>query len=76
MSITSTQKIIKVGSSGAITIPAKVLKELNATYGDSIEVEFHAVQRAAASDEKMELVALTQRLIKRHEEALKNLSDR
>lgn len=74
-SITTTQKIIKVGSSGAVTIPAKIMKQFGATYGDNIEVEFHPVVKTP-SDDKVELVALTQQLIKRHEQALKNLSQR
>jgi antitoxin component of MazEF toxin-antitoxin module len=74
-SVTTTQKIIKVGSSGAVTIPAKVMKQFGAVYGDNIEVEFRPVVQMP-SDDKVELVTLTQKLIKRHEQALKNLSQR
>lgn len=76
MNTIAIQKIIKVGSSGAVTVPAKILKSFNASFGDEIEVEFRAVKKPAAPADKVELVELTQRLIKRHEQALKNLSQR
>lgn len=72
--IQSTQKVIRVGSSGAVTIPAKEMKRLGITYGDELRVTYEPVN--GPDQEKVELVALTQKLIKRHETALKNLSQR
>jgi death-on-curing protein len=72
--IRSTQKVIKVGSSGAVTIPAKEMKRLGITYGDELNVTFEPIEKA--SSENVQLVALTQRLIERHKVALKNLSQR
>lgn len=72
--IQTTQKVIKVGSSGAVTIPAKEMRRLGITYGDEVRVTFDSVTKV--SPETVELVALTQKLIKRHEAALKNLSQR
>lgn len=72
---TTTQKVIRVGSSGAVTVPAKIMKQLGATYGDQIEVAFRAAPKQVDAN-KVELVALTQKLIRRHEQALKNLSQR
>jgi len=72
--IKSTQKVIKVGSSGAVTIPAKAMKRLGVTYGDELSVSFEPVNKL--DKDQVELVALTQKLIKRHKAALKNLSQR
>lgn len=36
--IHSTQKIIRIGSSGGVTIPAKELKRQNIKFGDEVEV--------------------------------------
>jgi len=72
--IHSIQKVIKVGSSGAVTIPAKEMKRLGITYGDELKVSFEPVDTPPA--DKVELVTLTQKLIKRHQKALDDLSQR
>lgn len=72
--IQSIQKIIKVGSSAAVTIPAKEMKRLGVKPGDELKVTYEVVENVPA--DKVELVGLTQKLIKRHEKALKNLSQR
>lgn len=74
MTIRSIQKVIKVGSSLAVTIPAKDAKYLHIQPGDELEVEYKVPQ--AVDAQKVELVELTQKLIARHEAALKNLSQR
>lgn len=73
--IQSIQKVIKVGSSGAVTIPAKEMKRLGITYGDELKVTYEPV-RPEPDQAKVELVALTQKLIQRHQKALDNLSQR
>ncbi len=75
MSTIAQQKILKVGSSGAVTVPARVMKQYGVAFGDTIEVEFRPVEKQP-STETLELVALTQKLIKRHKQALDNLSQR
>lgn len=72
--IQSTQKLVKVGSSDMITVPAHVKKELNAKTGDQVKVTFEPVNQPTAHD--IEVVAIAQKLIKRHHQALKNLSQR
>ncbi len=74
MTITTTQKIIKIGTSAGVTIPAKELKNLNLEVGDEVEIKITPTQKTL--DETAELVALTQKLIKRHKKALDNLSQR
>ncbi len=72
--IQSIQKVIKIGSSGGVTIPAKEMKRQNIKFGD--EVKITIVPTNVINGDNVELVKLTQKLIKRHEQALKNLSQR
>ncbi len=74
--IESIQKVIKIGSSAAVTLPAKDVKRLGIQYGDEIKIAYEPVSKTAPNPEKVELVALTQKLIKRHQKALDNLSQR
>ncbi len=74
MTIRSIQRIIKVGDSAAVTIPARDFKHLGVEFGDDIEVTYKRIQKPQEQTE--EIVALTQKLINRHERALKNLSQR
>lgn len=74
MKITSIQKVIKVGSSLAVTIPARDAKAAGLNVGDELEASFTVVEKPQAH--QVEVVALTQKLIKRHEQALKNLNQR
>lgn len=74
MTFTTTQKAIKVGTSAAVTIPAKEWKRMGLEFGDEIKVTFEPVSKL--KPETVEFVALTQKLIKRHQKALKNLADR
>lgn len=73
MSITTTRKVIKVGTSAGVTIPANDLKRLGLTYGDDLVVRF---EKPPVNSHKAEVVELTQKLIRRHKQALKNLSQR
>jgi antitoxin component of MazEF toxin-antitoxin module len=74
MSITTTQKVIKVGDSLAVTIPAKDARRLSVKKGDQLNVSFEKATDSV--EQKAEIVELTQKLIARHEKALKNLSQR
>jgi len=73
MSITTTQKVIKVGTSLAVTVPAKDARRLGVGQGDELKVSFEKPQ---VDSHKVEVVELTQKLIKRHQKALDNLSQR
>ena len=74
MKITSMQKVIKVGDSLAVTIPAKDARYNNLQVGEILEVDLK--RPAMPSQHKVEVVELTQKLRSRHKEALKNLSQR
>lgn len=73
MTITTTQKIIRIGTSLAVTIPAKEARRLGVTQGDDLRVNF---EKPEIDRHKVEVVELTQKLIKRHQKALDNLSRR
>lgn len=73
MAIKSVQKVIKIGDSLGVTIPAKDARRLNVKKGDEIHVSY---DKPKVDSQTIEVVAVTQDLIKRHKKALKNLSQR
>jgi antitoxin component of MazEF toxin-antitoxin module len=74
MVIKSIQKVIKVGDSLAVTIPAKEAKYNNVKVGEMLEMN---LKRPDTVDQQnIQVVELTQKLIARHKKALKNLSQR
>lgn len=73
MTVTTIQNTIKIGTSTGVTLPAKELKRLGVKMGDPLKITFEPV---SVDNDRLELVALTQKLIKRHEKALKNLAER
>ncbi len=74
MTIRTTQKIIKIGTSAGVTLPARDLKNAGFKVGDDVEI---SVKHSPFVDEhKIKVVELTQQLIARHKKALKNLSQR
>ena len=72
--IQSTQKMVKVGSSDMITVPAHVKRELKVATGDKLKVTYELADQPSAHD--VEVIAITQKLIARHKKALDNLSQR
>ncbi len=69
MTITITQKIIKIGTSRGVTIPAKDLKALEVEAGDELKVTIEAVKPRKISDEYAAFK-------ERYGETLKNLANR
>ena len=72
------QKVFRVGSSAAVTIPKKSLKELCLKIGDSVAVTVNAAHKrltveASVSADK-ELIAWTDSFIKKYKPALKALA--
>lgn len=51
--IQSIQKVIKIGTSGGVTIPAKELKRLNIAFGDEVEVIVRPLHSSTDSDQKV-----------------------
>jgi len=69
------RKVIKIGSSLGVTIPRNEVKDLNIAQGDEINVAFTPSQ-LKPSKHDIEIFTLTQKLIKRHKIALKNLANK
>ncbi len=70
MTITTTQKIIKIGTSRGVTLPARDLKQLKAELGDEVRITIEVVDR---SRDVLDDYAEFQ---KQYGETLKNLSQR
>ena len=51
--IQSIQKVIKIGSSGGVTIPAKELKRQNIAFGDEVEVIVRPLRNVSSQDQKV-----------------------
>ncbi|MBI2623180.1 MAG: AbrB/MazE/SpoVT family DNA-binding domain-containing protein [Candidatus Liptonbacteria bacterium] len=76
-----TQKVLKVGSSAAVTIPKKSLKELGLKIGDEVRVAVDAKARVvsivparALSSEDQRIARLTLRFIERYRKDLEELA--
>lgn len=72
--IQSIQKVIRIGSSGGVTIPAKELKRQNIKYGDQVEVIIRPVQPAHVEDEQVLTVAKS--ILKEYKDDFTNLAER
>lgn len=51
--IQSIQKVIKIGTSGGVTIPAKELKRHNIAFGDEVEVIVRPLHSQTTKDQKV-----------------------
>ncbi len=70
--IKSIQKVIKIGSSGGVTIPAKEMKRQGISFGDSVKVTVEVL-----ADEKHDkLIKEYEQFVKEYGQTLKNLADR
>lgn len=73
-----TQKVLKVGSSAAVTIPKSSLLELGLKPGDSVVVEIDKKRKAViiepAARVDKELVDWTKKFIERYRPALEALA--
>ena len=69
MTITTTQKMIKIGTSRGVTLPAKQLKALGVREGSEVKITVEAVQGSNVLDEY-------ERFKKQYGETLRNLADR
>lgn len=73
-----TQKVLKVGTSAAVTIPKKALQDLGIKPGDRVNVEIDKVSKTltvqAAVKVDRELLDWTNIFIKRYRPALEALA--
>ena len=72
--IQSIQKIIKIGSSGGVTIPAKELKRQNLTFGDDVEVIVRPVNKTSAENKK--IIDTAKSILEQYKKDFDNLAQR
>jgi len=74
MTITTIQKIIKIGTSRGVTLPAKQLKALNLSDGDEVEITVRKKPTVTLSDNRM--VKVANGLLDRYKQDFHNLANR
>ena len=73
MTITTTQKGIKIGTSRGVTIPAKDLKALGVETGDDLEIIVSKKSRVA---DDTQVVEVANSILERYKQDSRNLADR
>ncbi len=78
-----TQKVLKVGSSAAVTIPKKSLEELGIKIGDEVMVDVNPDKKSVLirpaknlSEADKKIAELTLNFINRYRKDLESLADR
>ena len=72
--IQSIQKVIKIGSSGGVTIPAKDLKRQNIAFGDEVEVIVRPLHNISSEDQT--IVTSAKKLLNDYRQDFENLAKR
>ncbi len=77
------QKIIKVGTSAAVTIPKGVMENLGLQVGDQVELAFNRDERAVSikptlslSERDKEVLSIALDVLERYREDFKSLANR
>lgn len=73
MTITTTQKVIRIGSSKGVTIPAKDLERAGIAPGDEVDVVLRKHQDIGNDND---VLAAARDILKRYEQDFKNLANR
>ena len=74
--IQSIQKIIKIGSSSGVTIPAKEMRRQNIAFGDEVEVTVQALNKSNITKYDQEIINSAREILKDYSQDFKNLADR
>ena len=72
--IQSIQKIIKIGSSGGVTIPAKELKRQNINFGDEGEVIVRALR--SSNEQDQHVLSEARAILKTYQHDFENLAQK
>ncbi len=72
--IQSIQKIIRIGSSGGVTIPAKDLKRQNIAFGDEVEVIVRPLHSTSSKDQ--EVLTAAKKILDDYKKDFENLANR
>lgn len=75
MTFTTIQKLIKIGTSQGVTLPAKELRKFGSKLGDEVVLRVEPVS-PKLDPHTVEVVGIARDLIERHRRALDNLSQR
>lgn len=75
MTIRSIQKVIKIGSSAGVTIPAKDLQYADIHVGDEVEVVIRK-KKQSTNVEDAEVISTAKDILKRYHQDFENLSQR
>ena len=75
------QKVLRVGSSAAVTIPKKSLKELGLKIGDSVSLSIDATKQKMTLQRSTEIVdketiAWARKFVEKYRPALEALADK
>lgn len=73
--ITSTQKIVGIGSSDGVTLPAKELKRAGLKRGDEVEITVRPVRRRTSKDDQAVIDAAKQ-ILADYKQDFQNLAKR
>lgn len=73
MTITTVQKVIKIGTSKGVTIPAKDLERAGIVPGDQVDV---VVRKHQDTTTDTEVLAAAKDILKRYDQDFKNLANR
>ncbi|XMB34200.1 AbrB/MazE/SpoVT family DNA-binding domain-containing protein [Candidatus Saccharibacteria bacterium oral taxon 955] len=73
MTITTIQKVIKIGSSRGVTLPARDLRALGIRDGDEIEV---AVRKRSEAADDNQVLKTANLLLRRYKEDFSHLAKR
>ncbi|HSX05633.1 MAG TPA: hypothetical protein VLF69_04150 [Candidatus Saccharimonadales bacterium] len=73
MTITTTQKIIKIGSSKGSTFPAKELKALGVDVGDEVEI---TIRKKTGSTSDTEVLKTARSILERYKQDFEHLAQR
>jgi len=72
--IQSIQKVIKIGSSGGVTIPAKELKRYKIAFGDEVEVIVRPLHASSSEDAKV--LGAAKQILDEYKKDFQNLAKR
>ncbi|MBP9852744.1 MAG: AbrB/MazE/SpoVT family DNA-binding protein [Patescibacteria group bacterium] len=73
MAFTTTQKLIKIGSSRGVILPARELKQLEISGDDELEI---IVRKKSGASSNEEVLAAAEGIMHKYREAFQNLADR
>jgi bifunctional DNA-binding transcriptional regulator/antitoxin component of YhaV-PrlF toxin-antitoxin module len=73
--IESIQKVIKIGSSGGVTIPAKEMKRQGIKFGDEVKVIVTPAQEPLTKDDQ-HVLNVAKQILKEYKQDFENLAKR